>query len=451
MNNSAHCVLFVDDDEDVREAAQQTLELADIIVECHSEAGSALDRIRRGWPGVLVSDIRMPRMDGMELLSQVRKIEPEMPVILVTGHGDVATAVRAMRDGAFDFIEKPFSPDHFVDVARRAMAHRQLILENRTLKAELARHSKEVSGLIGRTPAMEKLRTLIGNIAATDAHVLINGETGSGKEVVARTLHEASGRKGPFVAVNCGAMPENLIESELFGHEAGAFTGAENKRIGKFEFADKGTMFLDEIESMPLSLQVKLLRVLQERALERLGSNKLQPIDLRVVAATKVDLRDASSRGAFREDLYYRLNVVQLHIPPLRDRKDDIPLLFQHFMKQAQERFGREFAPLNGSEIARLTGHDWPGNVRELRNAAERRVLGLDPFAGDSAQTIEHVASLPQQVEAFEKGIINEALRQHGGHVTATVNALGVPRKTFYDKLAKYGIVPAEFRSKTDS
>lgn len=451
MNNSGHCVLFVDDDEDVREAAQQTLELADIIVECHSEAGSALDRIRRGWPGVLVSDIRMPRMDGMELLSQVRKIEPEMPVILVTGHGDVATAVRAMRDGAFDFIEKPFSPDHFVDVARRAMAHRQLILENRTLKAELARHSKEVSGLIGRTPAMEKLRTLIGNIAATDAHVLINGETGSGKEVVARTLHEASGRKGPFVAVNCGAMPENLIESELFGHEAGAFTGAENKRIGKFEFADKGTMFLDEIESMPLSLQVKLLRVLQERALERLGSNKLQPIDLRVVAATKVDLRDASSRGAFREDLYYRLNVVQLHIPPLRDRKDDIPLLFQHFMKQAQERFGREFAPLNGSEIARLTGHDWPGNVRELRNAAERRVLGLDPFAGDSAQTIEHVASLPQQVEAFEKGIINEALRQHGGHVTATVNALGVPRKTFYDKLAKYGIVPAEFRSKTDS
>tara|TARA_R110000868_G_scaffold58122_2_gene179389 strand:+ start:43617 stop:44972 length:1356 start_codon:yes stop_codon:yes gene_type:complete len=451
LNNSGHCVLFVDDDEDVREAAQQTLELADIIVECHSEAGSALDRIRRGWPGVLVSDIRMPRMDGMELLSQVRKIEPEMPVILVTGHGDVATAVRAMRDGAFDFIEKPFSPDHFVDVARRAMAHRQLILENRTLKAELARHSKEVSGLIGRTPAMEKLRTLIGNIAATDAHVLINGETGSGKEVVARTLHEASGRKGPFVAVNCGAMPENLIESELFGHEAGAFTGAENKRIGKFEFADKGTMFLDEIESMPLSLQVKLLRVLQERALERLGSNKLQPIDLRVVAATKVDLRDASSRGAFREDLYYRLNVVQLHIPPLRDRKDDIPLLFQHFMKQAQERFGREFAPLNGSEIARLTGHDWPGNVRELRNAAERRVLGLDPFAGDSAQTIEHVASLPQQVEAFEKGIINEALRQHGGHVTATVNALGVPRKTFYDKLAKYGIVPAEFRSKTDS
>ena len=451
MNNTAHCVLFVDDDEDVREAAQQTLELADIIVECHNDASSALERIRRGWPGILVTDIRMPRMDGMELLSQIRKIETEMPVILVTGHGDVATAVRAIREGAFDFIEKPFDPDHFIDVARRAMAHRQLVLENRTLKAELARHSKEVSGLIGRTPAMEKLRTLIGNIAATDAHVLINGETGAGKEVVARTLHEASGRPGQFVAVNCGAMPENLIESELFGHEAGAFTGAENKRIGKFEFADKGTMFLDEIESMPLSLQIKLLRVLQERALERLGSNKLQPIDLRVVAATKVDLRDASSRGAFREDLYYRLNVVQLHIPPLRERKDDIPLLFQHFMKEAQGRFGREFSPLNGTEIARLTGHDWPGNVRELRNAAERRVLGLDPFAGDSVQPVENILSLPRQVEAFEKGVICEALRQHGGHVTATVDALGVPRKTFYDKLAKYGIVPAEFRSKPDA
>lgn len=450
MKNTAHCVLFVDDDEDVREAAQQTLELADILVECHSDAGAALERIRRGWPGILITDIRMPRMDGMELLSQVRETEPEMPVILVTGHGDVATAVRAMREGAFDFIEKPFDPDHFIDVARRAMAHRQLVLENRTLKAELARHSKEVSGLIGRTPAMEKLRTLIGNVAATDAHVLINGETGAGKEVVARTLHEASGRPGQFVAVNCGAMPENLIESELFGHEAGAFTGAENKRIGKFEFANKGTMFLDEIESMPLSLQVKLLRVLQERALERLGSNKLQPIDLRVVAATKTDLREASSRGAFREDLYYRLNVVQLYIPPLRDRKDDIPLLFQHFMKEAQGRFGREFAPLNGAEIARLTAHDWPGNVRELRNAAERRVLGLDPFAGDSAQAIENVMSLPRQVEAFEKGVICEALRQHGGHVTATVNALGVPRKTFYDKLAKYGIVPAEFRNKSD-
>ena len=327
MTHPCEHVLFVDDDADVREAAQQTLELADIPVECFERPELARDRIAKGWPGILVTDIRMPKMSGMELLEQTIALDADLPVILVTGHGDVATAVKAMRSGAFDFIEKPFAPDYFVDIVRRACAHRRLISENHALKAELARHLPASNGLIGRTPPMEKLRSLIGNIATTNAHVLINGETGAGKEVVARTLHDMSGRTGPFVAINCGAVPENLIESELFGHEAGAFTGADRKRIGKFEFAHKGTVFLDEIESMPLSLQIKLLRVLQERALERLGSNTTQPIDLRVVAATKVDLRDAASRGEFREDLYYRLNVVQLHIPPLRDRKDDIPLL----------------------------------------------------------------------------------------------------------------------------
>ncbi|NIY75977.1 sigma-54-dependent Fis family transcriptional regulator [Thalassospira sp. HF15] len=446
MPTSAECVLFVDDDEDVREAAQQTLELADIPVEVVADASSAIDRLKNGWPGVVISDIRMPKMDGLELLSQVKKIDAEMPVILVTGHGDVATAVQAMHDGAFDFIEKPYAPDLFIDITRRAMNHRKLVLENRTLKIELARHTKNASDFIGRNPAMEKLRTLIGNVASTNAHVLINGETGSGKEVIARNLHEMSGRPGPFVAVNCGGMPEHLIESELFGHEAGAFTGADHKRIGKFEFADKGTLFLDEIESMPLALQIKLLRVLQERALERLGSNRVLPIDLRVVAATKVDLRAASSQGEFREDLYYRLNVVQLHIPPLRDRKDDIALLLEYFTRDAAKRFDRTVAPLTPAELARFSAYDWPGNVRELRNAAERRVLGLDPLATAEDDKENYGVPLPQQVEAFERSLITEALREHGGNVTATVSALGVPRKTFYDKLTKYSIVPAEFR-----
>jgi|TARA_R110000751_G_scaffold43375_6_gene100140 two-component system C4-dicarboxylate transport response regulator DctD len=444
-------VLFVDDDADVREAAQQTLELADIPVECFERPELARDRIAKGWPGILVTDIRMPKMSGMELLEQTIALDADLPVILVTGHGDVATAVKAMRSGAFDFIEKPFAPDYFVDIVRRACAHRRLISENHALKAELARHLPASNGLIGRTPPMEKLRSLIGNIATTNAHVLINGETGAGKEVVARTLHDMSGRTGPFVAINCGAVPENLIESELFGHEAGAFTGADRKRIGKFEFAHKGTVFLDEIESMPLSLQIKLLRVLQERALERLGSNTTQPIDLRVVAATKVDLRDAASRGEFREDLYYRLNVVQLHIPPLRDRKDDIPLLFAHFLKQAKDRFGRSFEPLNPQELARFSSYDWPGNVRELRNAAERRVLGLDTLANDASSKTSTTLPLPRQVEAFEKNLICEALRKHGGNVTATVLTLGVPRKTFYDKLAKYDISPADFRNRADA
>jgi two-component system C4-dicarboxylate transport response regulator DctD len=443
---TAECVLFVDDDEDVREAAQQTLELADIHVEVFGDAASAIARLKKGWPGVVISDIRMPKMDGLEFLSQVKKIDAEMPIILVTGHGDVATAVQAMHDGAFDFIEKPYAPDMFIDITRRAMSHRKLVLENRTLKIELARHSKNASDFIGRNPAMEKLRTLIGNVAATNAHILINGETGSGKEVIARNLHEMSGRPGPFVAVNCGGMPEHLIESELFGHEAGAFTGADHKRIGKFEFADKGTLFLDEIESMPLALQIKLLRVLQERSLERLGSNRVHPIDLRVVAATKVDLRSASARGEFREDLYYRLNVVQLHIPPLRDRKDDIALLFEYFTRDAAKRFDRTVTPLTAAELARFNAYDWPGNVRELRNAAERRVLGLDPLATSEDGDDSYSVPLPQQVEAFEKSLITEALREHGGNVTATVSALGVPRKTFYDKLTKYNIVPAEFR-----
>ncbi|MEQ8392822.1 MAG: sigma-54 dependent transcriptional regulator [Thalassospira sp.] len=446
MSMSADCVLFVDDDADVREAAQQTLELAEIHVEVFADAPSALTRLRKGWPGVVVSDIRMPKMDGLEFLTEVRKIDADMPVVMITGHGDVATAVKAMHDGAFDFIEKPFDPDLFIDITKRAMSHRKLILENRTLKIELARHIKNASDFIGRNPAMEKLRTLIGNIASTNAHVLINGETGSGKEVIARNLHAMSGRTGPFVAVNCGGMPEHLIESELFGHEAGAFTGADHKRIGKFEFADKGTIFLDEIESMPLALQIKLLRVLQERALERLGSNRLQPIDLRVVAATKVDLRNASSRGEFREDLYYRLNVVQLHIPPLRDRKDDIPLLLEYFTRDAAKRFERTVNPVTAAEMAQFNAHDWPGNVRELRNAAERRALGLDPLASGNDSAGQSTSSLPQQVEAFEKGLIIEALREHGGNVTATVSALGVPRKTFYDKLTKYDITPAEFR-----
>jgi two-component system C4-dicarboxylate transport response regulator DctD len=451
VTQTAHQVIFVDDDADVREAAQQTLELADIPVECFGSAEQALLRIKQGWPGILVTDIRMPKMDGMSLLEKAVEADADLPVILVTGHGDVATAVKAMRGGAYDFIEKPFAPDYFIDVVRRAMAHRQLLNENRALRAELASHTAGNTGFIGRTPMMEKLRTMIGNIATTDAHVLVNGETGSGKEVVARTLHQMSGRTGPFVAINCGAMPENLIESELFGHEAGAFTGAERKRIGKFEYADKGTVFLDEIESMPLGLQVKLLRVLQERALERLGSNTTTSIDLRVVAATKVDLREAAARGAFREDLYYRLNVVQLHIPPLRERTEDIPLLFQHFMVQARERFNRDFDPITPKEIARLTAYDWPGNVRELRNAAERRVLGLDPFADETASGADSTLPLPRQVEAFEMNLICEALRQHGGNVTATVAALGVPRKTFYDKLSKYDISPADYRSRPAS
>ncbi|MEM6406551.1 MAG: sigma-54 dependent transcriptional regulator, partial [Pseudomonadota bacterium] len=314
-------VFFIDDEPAVRQANVQTLQLDGYTVHDFAGAAAALTRLSCDWPGVVISDIRMPQMDGLALLARIRQIDLELPVILITGHGDVAMAVQAMRDGAYDFIEKPFAPERLLETVRRALDSRTLTLENRRLKTELAMQSAPGPRLVGNTAAMQQLRTTINQVADTDADVLVVGETGTGKEMVARALHEHSRRAAHhFVAVNCGAMPDHLLESELFGHESGAFTDAKKRRIGRFEHANQGTLLLDEIESMPLAAQVHLLRVLQERAVERLGSNTSVPLDLRVVAAAKVDLAEASRQGSFREDLYYRLNVVTLRIPPLRER-----------------------------------------------------------------------------------------------------------------------------------
>jgi two-component system C4-dicarboxylate transport response regulator DctD len=446
VSSSAQCVLFVDDDDDVRHAAQQTLELADIPAELFGDALAALDRLQNGWPGVVISDIHMPEINGIDFLAEVKNIDPELPVILVSGDGDIANASQAIKTDAFELIQKPYTPDRLITIARRAINYRKLVLENRLLKSELARQISKPSDFIGHNPAIKKLRALIGNIAATDAHVLINGETGSGKELIARNLHEISGRPGPFVAFNCAGMPEHLICSELFGPDASPPGNTDHNSIGKVEFANKGTLFLDEIETMPLRLQIKLLGILAQSRMERRGAQYGHPIDLRVVAATATDLRAASARGEFREDLYYRLNAVHLHIPPLRDRKDDIALLFEYFTREAAKRLDRTSPLLTPAELARLKAYDWPGNVRELRDAAERHVLGLDPLTLADEDEENYSFSLPQQVEAHEKKLIIKALQEHGGNVTATVSALGVPRKTFYDKLTKYGIMPAHFR-----
>jgi two-component system C4-dicarboxylate transport response regulator DctD len=354
-------------------------------------------------------------------------------------------AVNAIRDGAYDFLEKPFSSEHLSDVIKRAMEKRALTLENRSLRRELESQSASANRLVGNTRSMHRLRSLIAQIADTDADVLILGETGTGKELVARSLHEQSRRRARnFVAVNCGALPESMIESELFGHEAGAFTGAQKRRIGKFEHANGGTLLLDEIENMPLPLQTRLLRALQERSIERLGSNELIPLDLRIVAATKIDLKEASAEGRFREDLYYRLNVVTLEIPPLRDRADDIPLLFQHFVQLAAIRYQREATPPGPAQVQRLVGHDWPGNVRELRNCAERFLLLGDcaPQQGDDADRDRTVAgaTLPEQVERFERALIDQALTRHHGSIKEALVTLGLPRKTLYDKMRKHGL-----------
>ena len=288
-------VLLVDDDPHLRQALSQTLDLAGFQVSTRADAQGLAAQLPTDWPGVVVSDIRMPGLDGLQLLEQLQQADPQLPVILITGHGDVPMAVQAMRAGAFDFLEKPFASDDLLASVRRALALRQLVLENRSLRLALADRQQLSARLLGRSPAMQRMREQLGALAAIDTDVLILGETGAGKEVVARALHDHSSRRnGPFVAINAGALAESVVESELFGHEAGAFTGAQKRRIGKFEFANGGTLFLDEIESMSLEVQVKLLRLLQERVVERLGGNQLIPLDIRIIAASKEDLRSSA-------------------------------------------------------------------------------------------------------------------------------------------------------------
>jgi len=340
-------VFFIDDEAAIRQAVQQWLELSGFQVRTFARAREALALLDRGFAGVLVSDVRMPDLDGLGLLEQVVALDAELPVIMVTGHGDVPMAVQALRQGAYDFIEKPFTPERLLDSVRRAMDKRRLVCENRQLREQYARKGRIESQLLGVSRAMEALRRQVLDLAGTDVNVLIRGETGSGKEQVARCLHDFSRRaERAYVALNCAAIPETIFESELFGHESGAFTGAQGRRIGRIEHAHGGTLFLDEIESMPLAQQVKLLRVLQEHTLERLGSNRSIEVDLRVISAAKPDLLEEVRAGRFREDLLYRLNVAELRIPPLRERREDIPLLFEHFASQAAQRHGRALALL---------------------------------------------------------------------------------------------------------
>ncbi|SIS86914.1 sigma-54-dependent transcriptional regulator [Neptunomonas antarctica] len=449
-----NAVLLVDDEKHIRLSAGQTLELAGYSVLALSNAEKALGHISGEWGGVLVTDINMPGIDGLELMQRAHVIDPDLPVILITGHGDISMAVSAMRNGAYDFIEKPFSTDLLVDIVRRAMDKRALTIENRRLRQELDAQNAPGPRIIGNTPAVTQLRRLVNTVADTPADILILAETGAGKDLIARYIHEHSGRRDKnFVAINCGAVPESLIESELFGHEKGAFTDAKAKRIGKFEHANGGTLFLDEIESMPLALQVKLLRVLEERTIERLGSNELIPLNIRVIAASKMDLKEQAERGAFREDLYYRLNVVRVDVPPLRNRLDDVPMLFQHFSILASAQYNREVLPLNMERMHSLMTHDWPGNVRELRNLAERYVLLGESCTFDfdnrpiTDSSVTGKMTLPEQVERFEKILLQTELSRHGGSIKDTLDSLGLPRKTLYDKMRKYDLDKNDYKA----
>ncbi len=435
-------VLLIDDEEDLRLSTAQALELAGLDVVTVDNADHVFELIGYSFDGVIVSDIRMPGMDGMTLLQKVRELDAEIPVILVTGHGDVQLAVSAMRNGAYDFIEKPFSVQYLAGIIKRAIDRRSLVLENRRLRAVAGKRDDLETRLPGRTQVMVDLRYRIRAIGAADADTLIIGDTGAGKEVVARALHDVSARADkPFVAINCAALPQHLIESELFGHEAGAFPGALRPRYGKFEHARGGTVLLDEIGSMPFDMQGKLLRVLQERTITRLGSNETVELDVRFIATSKADLAQEALAGRFRQDLLYRLNVATVHVPSLAQRRSDIPLLFLQLVREAAARYGRDDLDVPSDIVSTLAMQEWPGNVRELRNAADRLVLGLDGNPADGAQTAsKSAASLSDKVAEFEKSVLARAIALHKGNLKAVYETLGISRKTLYEKMQKHAL-----------
>lgn len=445
-------ILLADDEEDLRVSTTQALDLAGYNVTACDSGEAVLARVGFGFDGIVITDIRMPGLDGLSLMNRIHEIDRDIPVILITGHGDVQLAVRAMRAGAHDFVEKPFSGSQLAGIAGRALEYRQLVLENRVLRAAAGQADDLEIRLIGRTPAMIDLRRQIRTIGPSEADVLIMGETGTGKEVVARTLHELSARKSrPFITIDCSALPEAQIESELFGHEAGAFPGAMRARYGKFEHARGGTILLDDIGAMPLVLQGKLLRVIQDRVITPLGANEARELDVRFIATSRTDLGDEVAAGRFRADLFYRLNVVMLRMMPLAARNDDIPLLFSKLLIEAAARHRVAEVTVPPHVLTEVAARDWPGNVRELRNAADRFALGLGlaPRAGVGGPPLPDAAGarLADQVAEFERSVLISALTEHRGNLRPVYESLGLSRKSLYEKMQKYGLERAQFQT----
>jgi two-component system, NtrC family, nitrogen regulation response regulator NtrX len=413
----------------------------------------ALRAVGEEAPDLIFLDIWMPKMDGLETLSEIKRLRPDAPVVMISGHGTIETAVKATRLGAYDFIEKPLSLEKTLITVSRALEHGRLERENATLRARLQPHTE----IIGTSEGIRILREQIATAAPSTGRVLIQGENGSGKELVARAVHALSARcEGPFVEVNCAAIPEELIESELFGHEKGSFTGAVARRRGKFEGADGGTLFLDEIGDMSVKTQAKVLRVLEEQSFERVGGRDLVKVDVRVIAASNRDLQSLIALGHFREDLYYRLNVIPIEVPPLRTRKDDIPLLVDHFIAVFCAENGKRTKTLDGEALAYFLAYDWPGNVRELRNMVERLVIMTagDVITPDDLpvplRAKEAVAaagearerSLKEARDGFERSYILAELRAHEWNMTRTAERLGIERSHLYRKIKAYGINP---------
>jgi len=452
-------ILIIDDDTSLRRVLEYNLQEAGYAVATAASGEEGLERFDEVSPALVITDMKMPGMDGMQVLKAIKERSPETLVMVITAFGTVDIAVEAMKAGAYDYITKPFNRDELRLTVAKALRLSGLEDENKRLKSELA-DRVDFGAMVGSSAAMEKVFQIVRKVADSEASVLITGESGTGKELVARSIHTHSGRKnGPFVAINCAAIPRDLLESELFGHVKGAFTGAIRDKTGKFALADGGTIFLDEVGELPLELQPKLLRALQERTIEAVGGTREQKLDVRVVAATNLDIEKAISDGTFREDLYYRLAVIPIHLPPLRQRRNDIPLLLRHFCG----KYGAESVRIDKQALERLTAYGWPGNVRELENLVERLLIMRNDDTisdGDLPDKIRNgavtaglnaaqagVINLPDEgysLEQLEREVVVQALERNAWNQTAAARFLRIPRHTLIYRMEKYQIVAPE-------
>lgn len=443
-------ILVIDDEESMRDSCRQTLYRKINRVEVAEDGLTGLVMLQKESFDLVILDLKMPGLSGMEVLKKIKQEYPEVVIVVITGYATVESAVEAMRSGAYDFIPKPFTPTGLRAIVERALDRRELALENILLRSELkANFGPEV--IIGQSESMRKVEEVVRKVSPTDTTVLISGESGTGKELVARAIHRHSSRRDkPFVVVDCGSLVENLFESELFGHVKGSFTGATATKYGRLELANGGTVFFDEIGNISINVQTKLLRVLQEREITKVGSSQVIKVDVRVVAATNQDLQDATKTGVFREDLFYRLSVVPITLPPLRERKDDIPLLANYFLKKYNKKRKRNVRAISDRAMKALVEYDWPGNVRELQNAIERAVVLTENdvvkpsdllYYGLSVETpLESDVDRPQRLVDVEKEHIAHTLEMFKGHRGKTAKWLGIDRKTLRSKLRRYGM-----------
>ncbi|MCJ7580028.1 MAG: sigma-54 dependent transcriptional regulator [Candidatus Aminicenantes bacterium] len=436
-------ILIVDDEEIVRESLRDWLESMGYAVDIASDGEEALQKIKSKSFKILLTDLIMPGMDGIELMKKAKKIVPTISPVIITAHATVQTAITAMREGAHDYIEKPFCPEKVELLMKNLIVHQELIEENISLRRQID-NRYQFEGIIAKSPSMLKIIELIKTVAPSNATVLITGNTGTGKEVIARAIHQQSPRHGkPFIITSCAALPESLLESELFGHEKGSFTGAVEKKEGKFEAADKGTFFLDEIGEINANTQVHLLRALEEKKITRVGGNQETSVDVRLIAATNKDLKTLIKQEKFREDLYYRLNVVTIHIPPLRERQEDILPLADFFLRKYSEENKKTNKIFSPEFISFMLNYSWPGNVRELENIIERSVIlskGNVIALDELPQDLTHPTPEKEKtVEKVMKNHILSVLKETGGNITKAAKILGIQRMTLYNKLKKYG------------